>query len=506
MRIKIIGRFGKPEINAKSTVYLTWDNWNDFSFCTLFGIMYADSNSDVHDIGSIKIGFFGQQEGERNLSNGDVLDRFDNNTFSLGQSDTYYENLNKLGTDTRNDILNILNDIVQDSKLYDKAVKERVTRISLFRTVSPTTVIGQFRRLVSGGVRLTDYKFSFIAPKIRKDSSNFNLMFEVKPESFPPTNIHVVIGRNGVGKTHLTNNMINSLLENSHIKNGSFEFESDGDEEENKFANLISISFSAFDETEPRAEKKDKTKGIQYSYIGLKQVKSDKDKPVGTKTTTVLKNEFFKSLSYCRSSKKNRWKKGIEMLESDPNFKDADIKFLIDIEDDKEFKEQAFSIFKRLSSGHKIVLLTITRLIERLQEKSLVLIDEPEAHLHPPLLAAFIRALSELLISTNGVAIIATHSPVILQEVPKSCAWKLRRIGAEAISERLNTETFGENVGTLTNEVFGLEVTNSGFYKLLDEVANENQTYKDALNYFGGQLGMEARAILMSYYANRIID
>jgi predicted ATP-dependent endonuclease of OLD family len=189
------------------------------------------------------------------------------------------------------------------------------------------------------------------------------------------------------------------------------------------------------------------------------------------------------------------------MLESDPNFKDADIKFLIDIEDDDDFKSQAYSIFNRLSSGHKIVLLTITRLIETLQEKSLVLIDEPEAHLHPPLLSAFVRALSELLITTNGVAIIATHSPVILQEVPKSCAWKLRRIGAEAIAERLKTETFGENVGILTNEVFGLEVTNSGFYKLLNKVAEENDSYDDALNYFDGQLGMEARAILMTYYA-----
>ena len=36
--------------------------------------------------------------------------------------------------------------------------------------------------------------------------------------------------------------------------------------------------------------------------------------------------------------------------------------------DDKEFKDRAFSLFKRLSSGHKIILLTITQLIEKLQE------------------------------------------------------------------------------------------------------------------------------------------
>jgi predicted ATP-dependent endonuclease of OLD family len=85
------------------------------------------------------------------------------------------------------------------------------------------------------------------------------------------------------------------------------------------------------------------------------------------------------------------------------------------------FREIARELFGALSTGHKIVLLTITRLVETVDERSIVLFDEPEAHLHPPLLSALIRALSELLISRNGVAIVATHSPVVLQEVPRTC-------------------------------------------------------------------------------------
>lgn len=498
MKLKILDRFGRPSSNSKSTIFLTWDNWNDFSFYTLFGILYVDENSKVHDIGAIKIGYFGQGERDRVFSIGEEVKTFGEKYFSLGQSDLYYANLNELGSETRNEILTFLNDIAKDENLFEIAVKEPVTRISLFRTVSPSTVKTQYRRIANGGVRLTDYDFRFTAPKIKKGSSNFDLTFKVKPESYPPTNIHVLIGRNGVGKTHLTNFMINSLLIEDTNQNGVFEFyDADND---NEFANLISISFSAFDDTIPHSEVKDKTKGIQYSYVGLKQFESVKDGAIGTKSTIKLKNEFYRSLDYCRSSRKSRWKSGIEMLESDPNFKDADIKFLIEIQDDDEFKKQTFNIFNRLSSGHRIVLLTITKLIERLQEKSLVLIDEPEAHLHPPLLSAFIRALSELLTQTNGVAIIATHSPVILQEVPRKCVWKLRRIGAEAISERLNIETFGENVGVLTNEVFGLEVTNSGFYELLDKVAKEKESYEEVLEHFDGQLGMEAKAILMTYF------
>mgnify|MGYP003654526365 CR=1 FL=1 len=504
MKIKILDRFGKPQSNEKSTIFLTWDNWNDFSFYTLFGLYYVDDYSNIYDVGAIKIGYFGQEKGAQNkkLSVGEELEKLNDNYFSLGQSDMYYSILNDLGSDVSNAILTTLKDIAFDKGLYAKAINEEVTKTSLFRSISPSTVEGQFTRILATGIRLTEYNFNFFAPKIKNNSPGFNLSFMIKPESSPPTNIHVVIGRNGVGKTHLTNNMINSLIKEESEVNGTFEFIED-DEDENEFANLISISFSAFDDAEPLPEKMDKTKGIQYSYIGLKKIQTKKNIPSGTKSTSLLKNEFFQSLNYCRSSMKSRWKNGIEMLESDPNFKNADIKYLIDIEDDIEFKANAYKIFDRLSSGHRVVLLTITRLIEKLQEKSLVLIDEPEAHLHPPLLSAFIRALSQLLIVTNGVSIIATHSPVILQEVPNSCAWKLRRIGAEAIAERLNIETFGENVGVLTNEVFGLEVTNSGFYKLIQKAAETNSNYNDAINSFNGQLGMEAKAILMSYYANK---
>ena len=47
------------------------------------------------------------------------------------------------------------------------------------------------------------------------------------------------------------------------------------------------------------------------------------------------------------------------------------------------------------------------------------------------------------------------------------------RVGANSISERLEIETFGENVGLLTQEVFGLEVTNSGFHKILQKLAEQ---------------------------------
>lgn len=141
-------------------------------------------------------------------------------------------------------------------------------------------------------------------------------------------------------------------------------------------------------------------------------------------------------------SKTTRWQKALKLLESDPIFKESGVSKIAEINLNDNVDEFASPIFKRLSSGHKIVLLTITRLVEAIEEKSLVLLDEPEGYLHPPLLSAFIRAISELLIYRNAVAIVATHSPVVLQEVPRSCVWKLRRTGTIAKAERLELESF----------------------------------------------------------------
>nr|WP_283164390.1 AAA family ATPase [Shewanella corallii] len=214
-----------------------------------------------------------------------------------------------------------------------------------------------------------------------------------------------------------------------------------------------------------------------------------------------------RQFSYClnnirRFGYQDRLVEAIRGLETDSLFKDIALADIV-MSSTHDLETNTNKIFSKLSSGHAIVLLTIAKLVEKIEEKTLVLLDEPESHLHPPLLSAFIRTLSELLSHRNAVAVIATHSPVILQEVPKSCVWKLRRSGMDAVAERLETETFGENVGVLTREVFGLEVTDSGFHQLLKKESESARTYNQALRNFHGQLGAEARGILRGLFLDK---
>lgn len=506
MNFTILDTWGDYSPGAKNHVFLVWDNWNDYSYFTLFAAFYVDQRSEKYDLGAVKIGFKGQETGDRIYRVGHRFTNIGDNYFSVGTSAEYYERLNGLGPQLRDEILASLNDIAKNNGLYIEIQDEPVFQTSFLRSLNSNTITGQFHRIAEGGAKLTPFNFSYVGPD---DDERFGLSFEIKPESFPPTNVHVLIGKNGVGKTVLINKMIDSLVidEERNDELGRFFFydAQPWEEEVGHFTNLISVSFSAFDEIEPRSDDVELIDGMTYSYIGLKLPYSTDPNSPKIKDSTMLPKEFLSSLASCRSAGSyERWTSAITTLQSDPYFSEVGIIDLIEMDGTRESSAKTLRTFRRLSSGHKIVLITITRLIEKLQERSLVIMDEPEAHLHPPLLSAFIRAVSDLLIATNGVAIVATHSPVILQEVPKSCAWKLKRSGNLMGADRLPRETFGENVGLLTNDVFGLEVTESGFYTLLNRIIVEkNYDYDSVIEVFSGQLGTEARSIVMAIISNR---
>lgn len=486
------------------TFVLVADNWDDyFKFSTLYSLYLVDANKELQELGNLKIGQFNMDRGQRSPELPKRFEQLDERFFSVGQDDDYYLKLNNLGDGVREQILVALNDIAKNEKLFEKSKDEKVSIDSLFRFAPETTVKIQFRRIANGGSRLSRYDFIYHSPSGKNSAiPQIQLDFHVVPDSNPPTNIHVLIGSNGVGKTYLLNNMVASLVEDNAIPSRVGYFESAGRRQKSPkelFAGIVSVTFSAFDESDPPLNI-ETPNGLKYYYIGLKRPKEEGQRNQSIpKTPAMLKTEFVESVAACLASgRKERWRKALEMLETDQLFSEYNISALADIKRGKEMKIKAGEIFNQLSSGHKIVLLTITRLIETVEERTLVLIDEPESHLHPPLLSAFIRVLSNLLVLRNGVAIIATHSPVVLQEVPRSCVARISRLGEQTFVEELESESFGENVGSLTRQVFGLEVTHSGFHKLLREEVAEWHDYDIIMARFGNQLGAEARAIVRS--------
>ena len=505
-------------LDPREMVCLQADNWDDFGYKTSFYATYFDSLGRKFNLGPVKIGIQDMKPGRIRDYIAKEFVRLPEGFFSMGQSEDYYEAVARMGDILRREMLFGLQDVAFNKELFQKYQEEKVMQRSLLRDVTSFEVNGQFHRMALGGARLTRYAFTYRAPtSLYEGEDPMELSFEVEPQteppSGPPTNVHALIGRNGCGKTYLIRNMVR-CLQHRNGPYGRLEYQ-DPQGQGAEFANVLCIAFSPFDDF---AELIQKNSTIPAVFVGLNK-RAQKE---GWDLLEDIWNQFWQHFENCLIAERKRklWREAIEILRSDPTFREENIQsFMDDSENysgkkvDDSVKKRIREIFRKLSSGHKVVLLIVTSCVAEIEERSVVFLDEPENHLHPPLLSALIRALSNLLMDRNGMAIVSTHSPVVLQEVPRSCVWKLDR---RHEPRRLRQETFGATIGALTDEVFRLDAEDSGFHKLLkdrvrsieltDSTADESTAKKDyrkILESFGNQLGDEARMLLWSLVADR---
>lgn len=505
----------KTEINNwaqdNDLILLVNDDWNDwFQFRTSYQVHIRGEL-----VGIIRIGRIQQEEPRVNLPT--TFERLPDNCFSLGIGLTYYERIRVY--DCCGEIYDRLNDLAFDLDLFENVLNEEVVKISLLRDVTAETVRGQLHRITMGGAVQTRYEINFETKYKSVDGNNQKLIFNVNPNDNPSSNIHVLIGNNGNGKTTLVKDMIRAAYSKDRYgEEGNFY-----ENASSKILNIVNISFSVFDD--PITELDIDADTIPYCFVGLKraEIREGRRKLYVDSDLTKMFFDYAKEIIFS-TTKMELWHKITDILNDDSTFKLLRLNSLI--ENDKTIEsmlrgknrksdmegaeyerwirkevlwEKIENVFPRLSSGHKIILLTVASLIVKVEESTLVFIDEPEEHLHPPLVSAFIQALSELLSFRNGVAIIATHSPVIVQAVPKNCVWIMARHGDNVDFYQPEFETYGENVGEIINEVFKYDVDSTGFHKALKKSVEQFDTYDDALNHFEGRLGREAKSILFSY-------
>lgn len=506
---------------VRSHAYLIVDYWDDwFKFRTMYTMLVYDDNGVRHRIGSVKVGQAGLlpaqagpglPPGTRAPQVPATFNALDPAVFfSIGQDEDYYSALRSLPANICEFILVGMCDCAYNLAIFERHLHELVMQESLLRSVRDGNVRNRLHRLAHGKAELTRFQFRYTLPVAPPDPESQmpppvppTLTFHVEPNSHPPTNVHVLVGRNGAGKTRCTQSLVNAVLNRASEAYPPGFLERMGDNKnEWDFAGLVSVSFSAFDELEaPPAVANLK---IRAGFVGLRSSEAAGQPHGAVKTKDDLASDFVSSFTICREEpRRSRWLRAVQTLAADPLFAEVDVERFL-LREEEGWQVRVAHAFKKLSSGHSIVLLTTTRLVELVDEKTLVVLDEPEGHLHPPLLAAFVRAVSDLLVSRNGVALISTHSPVVLQEVPRSCVWMLRRTRTAAAVERPSMETFGESAGVLTREVFGLEVSNSGFHQLVAAVANEpGRRFEEVEARFVSQLGSEAKVLARSLIAQR---
>lgn len=108
-----------------------------------------------------------------------------------------------------------------------------------------------------------------------------------------------------------------------------------------------------------------------------------------------------------------------------------------------------------LSSGEISFVKFAAQLCLHIENGSLILLDEPETHLHPNFISRFVLLLDTVLEQTGSSAIIATHSAYFVREVFKDQVMVLRLEDGEPVVDRPFMQTFGADVGAISYFVFG---------------------------------------------------
>lgn len=507
------------DLKGANSIVFRPDNWDDYSFRTTFHAIYVNSKGVSKDLGSVKIGMLDANIEEGVFYTKEFLPSQFNclpeGFFSLWQSADTYQMLRDIVEESGCNVFEDLRDVAFNLELCKQYWREPIMQSSLTRSINLTTIENQFHRITLGQAKLTKYNFAY---EIGDSGSGTKLTFDVNPDSLPPTNIHVLIGGNGIGKTTIIRDMVEGILSNNQgSTKGRFSYDyTDSVIHSAQFANVICVAFSPFDDFSSfeKYEGNDSSTSEKYerfSYIGTKKKYHSKEMNKNEEVENLLddiENNFILSLQSCLGNltKREDLADVVSILENDPMFFNYRIsKLIVDNDASVNYKDMTLfrKIFSSMSAGHKVVLSTIVRCVDKMVEKTVLFLDEPENHLHPPLVSSLIRALSMILMKRNGVALISTHSPVVLQETPKSCVWILARSGDVWNASRPRFETFGENIGSLTNDVFRYEINNSGFHALLKNSVEECDSFDDVLDMYDNQLGDEARGLIRVLFSKK---
>ena len=265
----------------------------------------------------------------------------------------------------------------------------------------------------------------------------------------------------------------------------------------NKMNKIIYCSFSPFDE---KLELDSMEEQERFEYIGLLSYE-DANQKLGDKITDDIM-ESLKSIKISQQQKlwlivMNRisfesWIHGIINL-----FQNDIIKGSITTKqgistDGYVYKnpDESTEKIKNLSSGQKIFLLTITKLILKLTQRTVVFIDEPELFLHPPMVKSYVRLISDLVSYVNGLGFIITHSPITLQEFPNNCV-KLacRDYSGEYLIKPIRFNTFGENINIINDKIFHIGLQQSGYYNLIERLKFEEDenNLRNLLEFSGSE-------------------
>lgn len=484
------GAYPSPENPQYPYLVLTLDNWNDYSYYTFFvvSLQRTVDPEDRIDLGGLRIMRRGQSKCEPTFPEETVWpitsEMLEGKYCSLAAQDAYYKTLHDLDdSEQAKQVLQALQDAAFLPDVRTAFQDEDCFKVSLLRDSDARRLLDEAGSMFgSSSNAIVKFRTSIF---LQDASAPHAFEFDFgRDDELLSRRIHALVGLNGVGKTQVLARlaMLLSRFSKAAIREKRSTLETDDLlEPVPSIYNVVALSFSAFDEFDRPTEHQGEV--FNYSYCGLRTQRGR------LRSEEELLNDIKDLIAYQMDD--DRREVLVKVLANLVHVEDLH-SFVFDVEGQEK-------IYSKLSAGQRIVLNSLCHLLSKISPRTLVLFDEPELHLHPQLLTGMMTALREILASYNSYAIVATHSPIVIQELTRRCVHVVRRERIKPFVYNPTFETFGENLSEITRNVFVATDCDRDYRTTLEELfMNSQHSVEAVLELFDGKLGLNARIFLDS--------
>lgn len=445
---------------------LVADGWGDGYAHVQFNLFYFHTERDYDSYGLVKII---KRESEMECSEEHhyyVKDDGLPNDFlrlpvefcSLGQDERYYRNIKSRFGDSYESVFMALNDAAVFPQI-DDAFRNTKYYSCLIRENIAERLIREAQLILQGRNVADRYRFKYrFHPIYAENDVEFEFNFRDKTRLLP-RRIYAVIGKNGVGKTLFVSQL---PLDLSNKDSDAFS------PAKPILSKVISIANSTFD----NFKKAENTAKLNYFHFGL-------TKSVGGGQIPKTKDDFTAEL--LAATKKIRLYGRIDHLKKVLNkivFTEAiDELFVTVSKNDREVLDIDTSkinkLLRTMSSGESTMLYLFMCLEADIRYDSLILLDEPETHLHPDAIAELLNALDDMLEEYQSCCVMVTHSPLLIRELTSDCVYVMERDDKTVILRKPGVETIGSGLNTITDDIFGSRSVQRNYKKRISELARD---------------------------------
>lgn len=530
-------------------IILSNNNWDDYGSKTSFNLLVVLNGKEYRDW-SVRIKIGDQAYSAEYLNN--LCEKGWNGEFPIPNEeyisqfsdlDFYKTLIGAIGLNGAREILRTFNDAsymqhIEKNQRFQNLKDNIVFMTSLIRDTGAHKAYEEAWKLFNDKLEneIKNFVLNYSDKNNQIQSINFNFSDHILP-----TDINVLIGSNGIGKSYTLKIITDYILkiglcdikklESSKIK----PFDS-----RPNFSNLILVSYSVFEDFYVDVLDESVKNKDSYKYFGLRSRRSqnmDLDEfyeiGIGKQIPRVDATKAIFKMLYenYQFGNQNWWinkfllaqetlKKAFQFEyiaiekpqgEIDGEYDSLEINsknyILINEKLERAYDSSSLGFISdgctiefiknsevvELSSGQKIFSYIVLNILGDIKKESLILIDEPELFLHPNLEIEFIGLLKEILKPFNSKAILATHSLSIVREVPSRCVHIYREddnLGLEISNPPF--QTFGGDMQRISTYVFGDTLLKKPYETFLNELLeSEKYTPNELIEVLGAELNEE---------------